>query len=96
MNNLVKTIFVCLSIVLVIAGAVLIFPSNVLSVNVEADAGDDIEITEGYLVKLKGVGKGEEIKYFWSCNGGLLSNAHISQPNFTAPMVKQDTEYICI
>lgn len=60
-----------------------------------ANAGPDREVMEGELVKLKGSGTGEELTYFWSCNGGSLSNAHIAQPNYIAPRVKQDTHFIC-
>lgn len=60
-----------------------------------ADAGSDKEITEGELVKLNGSGTGQDLSYFWSCNGGTLINASVAQPNFTAPLVKQDTQFIC-
>lgn len=79
----------------IILGVFLILPSTVLAVGPTADAGPDKEIMEGELVKLSGSGSGEKISYFWSCNGGSLSNPHIAQPNFTSPQVKQDTEFIC-
>jgi len=63
-----------------------------------ANAGPDKEIFEGDSVILEGSGfdsDGDQLSYFWSCNGGSLSNQYITQPIFYAPSVSQNTIYTC-
>lgn len=38
---------------------------------------------------------GYSLTYAWTCTGGVLSGYSILNPNYTAPMVDQDTNYYC-
>lgn len=84
-----------MTLALITLAVFLILSATVLAAGPTADAGPARTITEGELTRLRGSGTGEEISYFWSCNGGSLSNPYIAQPNFIAPFVKQDTNLIC-
>jgi len=63
-----------------------------------ANAGPDREVFENQSVVLLGSGSdpdGDSLTYFWSCNGGSLSNANVAQPVFYAPEVSTDRTYLC-
>ncbi len=63
-----------------------------------ANAGPDKEVIEEQTVVLQGSGTdpdNDSLSYVWACNGGTLSDNHISQPVFTAPTVNADTTYVC-
>src|SRR5579863_1071076 len=38
---------------------------------------------------------GGSISYFWSCNGGTLSNPNVAEPLFTIPNFQQTASYVC-
>jgi hypothetical protein len=63
-----------------------------------ADAGPDKDIYENQSVTLNGSGydpDGYSVSYYWSCNGGSLSNRYIAQPTFYAPSVSSNNYYTC-
>ncbi len=52
-----------------------------------ANAGPDIYLALGQTATLQGSGydpNGSALNYFWSCNGGTLSNPNIAQPVYTS------------
>lgn len=63
-----------------------------------ADAGSDKNVYENQSVTLNGSGydpEGYSLTYYWSCNGGSLSNRYTAQPTFNAPSVSYDRYYTC-
>ncbi len=64
----------------------------------ESKAGDDQSVIEGEKVNLNGSGSsdadGDAINFLWSAPAGItLSSATTSNPTFTAPEVKTDTDF---
>lgn len=56
--------------------------------NPTANAGPDLYLTSGQTTTLQGYGydpNGFFLNYYWTCNGGSLSNNYIAQPTYTAP-----------
>ena len=80
---------------------------NTIQINVQscysnrppvADAGSDKKVYENQSVTLNGSGydpDGDFLDYYWSCNGGYLSNRYAAQPTFKAPSVSSDKYYTC-
>lgn len=79
--------------------------SNIVSTRVTinnqapyANAGPDKEVYEGQSVIFDSSGwdpDGDPVTYYWSCNGGYLSNRYIARPTFHAPSVSYDRTYTC-
>ena len=97
MTNVYKISFLVLfSFVMLLAGAV-----TFAFQNPTVNAGPDLYLTSGQTVTLQGSGydpNGYVLNYYWTCNGGTLSNYNIAQPVFTAPYVgnyNSQTTYTC-
>jgi len=66
---------------------------------ISADAGPNKTIGENQSTILNGYGYSQyssAVSYYWTCNGGSLSNSISSSPTFYAPSVNFDTTYSCI
>jgi hypothetical protein len=79
--------------------------SEMITVNIAvptppvADAGDDLDVLSGATVVLDGSGSydinGDLLSYIWTAPAGIeLSNINIANPEFIAPLVTEETEYI--
>jgi hypothetical protein len=65
---------------------------------VSADAGSNREIRENQSTTLTGSGYsqyGYSLGYYWTCNGGSISNSTTLTPIYYAPSVDRDTVYGC-
>ncbi len=68
---------------------------------ITANAGPDLYLGSGQAATLQGSGydpNGYSINYYWTCNGGTLSNYNIAQPTYTAPYAingSSQTTYTC-
>lgn len=66
-----------------------------------ANAGPDLYLTSGQNVTLQGYGydpNGYALSYYWTCNGGTLSNYNIAQPAYAVPYTNSynnQTTYTC-
>ena len=64
-----------------------------------ADAGPDRTIYEGETTILDGSGSydpdGDELTYYWECDGGTINNPTFEKPTFTAPSVSSDRTFTC-
>jgi|GEM_PF-973837 len=65
---------------------------------ISVDAGPNKEIGEKQSTILNGYAYsqyGYSLGYYWSCNGGSLSNSSTLSPTYYAPAVNSDTTYSC-
>jgi hypothetical protein len=65
---------------------------------ISVDAGSNKEIGENQSTILNGYAYsqyGYSLGYYWSCNGGSLSNSNTLSPTYYAPSVNYDTTYTC-
>ena len=90
-----------LSFLIIISVVLLSFGGVVLAQIPTATAGPDLYLSPGQNTTLQGSGydpQGYQVSYYWTCNGGVLSNNNIAQPVYTAPSLinyNNQTSYSC-
>jgi hypothetical protein len=66
---------------------------------ISVDAGPNKDIGENQSTVLNGYAYdqyGYALTYYWTCNGGSLSNANSLTPTYYAPVVNSDITYSCV